>query len=508
MRKYYVERDGEAPVEPSRKIDDFNLLRVAIEDIESHMALARQATQKAAYEEALYALAMCANAARQVDEAGFKNRELVLPKLYLTLNAEVLENLREFVQVKPDWNVPGAFRAIQLPLEYEPTYSPGARPFEMCLVFIDEHLKSMPDDFLKGDDIKQENLLAMIPASSPGQMVLGSPSVVGALVPAGDMTFAPEPQLDEEDESEEGRFKRRRMKTFFSPEEEDQLIHGVVKFGIGEWSTIVRNYRFNDRTSKDLCDKWRNMNNKNNKESTMRRVAAAERDAMRERQGKSSGDIDMTDTSALLRLEDKPLPPRARTPGERRPRKKRDDGTDGVPRRRGGRPKAVSQQPLSATLVSHEASALASVASEVSAQAMALLDPNAGPPSVDAVLLDLHQMDVPVHHHHHHHHSDHEHHHVDDHVDHELGHHPLDVSPSAVLSAPVDLTVPPSLPMTRGGRYLAKRSSKFTEGPLDHGVHSNGTDLAPSLPDPAATLSATLSDPHSVLLPAAPDFKA
>ncbi|KAK6943493.1 SANT/Myb domain [Dillenia turbinata] len=56
-------------------------------------------------------------------------------------------------------------------------------------------------------------------------------------------------------------FGRRRQKKKWSVEEEDKLMQGVKKFGEGNWKLILDCYRevFQERTSTDLKDKWRNL---------------------------------------------------------------------------------------------------------------------------------------------------------------------------------------------------------------------------------------------------------
>ncbi|KAK6936588.1 SANT/Myb domain [Dillenia turbinata] len=61
--------------------------------------------------------------------------------------------------------------------------------------------------------------------------------------------------------SDAAPFGRRRRKKKWSVEEEDKLIQGVKKFGEGNWKLILDCYRevFQERTSTDLKDKWRNL---------------------------------------------------------------------------------------------------------------------------------------------------------------------------------------------------------------------------------------------------------
>ena len=53
----------------------------------------------------------------------------------------------------------------------------------------------------------------------------------------------------------------RKRKKFWSEEEIDFLQQGVEKFGIGNWSEILKHYDFDGRTSVNLKDKWRNITN-------------------------------------------------------------------------------------------------------------------------------------------------------------------------------------------------------------------------------------------------------
>jgi hypothetical protein len=50
--------------------------------------------------------------------------------------------------------------------------------------------------------------------------------------------------------------KKRRQ---WAPEEEEWLLEGVEKFGIGAWSAILGEYAFSSRTAVNLKDKWRNL---------------------------------------------------------------------------------------------------------------------------------------------------------------------------------------------------------------------------------------------------------
>ena len=48
-------------------------------------------------------------------------------------------------------------------------------------------------------------------------------------------------------------------KKAFTEEEVNNLKEGVKQFGVGQWSVILKHYEFNNRTSVDLKDKWRNI---------------------------------------------------------------------------------------------------------------------------------------------------------------------------------------------------------------------------------------------------------
>ncbi len=49
------------------------------------------------------------------------------------------------------------------------------------------------------------------------------------------------------------------MRRKWTQEEIEQLESGVEEFGEGQWAKILLSRDFNDRTSIDLKDKWRNM---------------------------------------------------------------------------------------------------------------------------------------------------------------------------------------------------------------------------------------------------------
>ena len=55
-----------------------------------------------------------------------------------------------------------------------------------------------------------------------------------------------------------GKTPRRR---FWTGKEEEDLVRGVAKYGKGCWKKILEdeNFAFNNRTSTDLKDKWRNL---------------------------------------------------------------------------------------------------------------------------------------------------------------------------------------------------------------------------------------------------------
>lgn len=51
--------------------------------------------------------------------------------------------------------------------------------------------------------------------------------------------------------------KKRKM---WTEAEENNLRAGVNRYGVGQWAKIADNFEFNERSSIDLKDKWRNMN--------------------------------------------------------------------------------------------------------------------------------------------------------------------------------------------------------------------------------------------------------
>lgn len=69
--------------------------------------------------------------------------------------------------------------------------------------------------------------------------------------------------VDRKAEKDGGIYIRpKRVNRFFSDEEVNNLREGVRQYGVGKWSIILKHYKFNDRTSVDLKDKWRNMTTK------------------------------------------------------------------------------------------------------------------------------------------------------------------------------------------------------------------------------------------------------
>jgi chemotaxis protein histidine kinase CheA len=62
------------------------------------------------------------------------------------------------------------------------------------------------------------------------------------------------------DATEQSSSTKKRKKTPFTDEEVDNLKAGVAKFGEGSWTTILKNYQFDDsRTGTSLRDKYRNL---------------------------------------------------------------------------------------------------------------------------------------------------------------------------------------------------------------------------------------------------------
>eukprot|EP01129_Flabellula_baltica_P005870 TRINITY_DN2152_c0_g1_i1.p1 TRINITY_DN2152_c0_g1~~TRINITY_DN2152_c0_g1_i1.p1 ORF type:complete len:477 (-),score=118.26 TRINITY_DN2152_c0_g1_i1:64-1404(-) len=62
--------------------------------------------------------------------------------------------------------------------------------------------------------------------------------------------------------------KGRRQRVFWTDDEEQALIKGVAKYGVGNWVSIHRRYTDDfhpQRTPSDLKDKWRNIQNKKKK---------------------------------------------------------------------------------------------------------------------------------------------------------------------------------------------------------------------------------------------------
>lgn len=52
---------------------------------------------------------------------------------------------------------------------------------------------------------------------------------------------------------------QRRPRKMFTDAEVLNLVKGVERFGEGKWARILETYKFDDRTSVDLKDKWRNL---------------------------------------------------------------------------------------------------------------------------------------------------------------------------------------------------------------------------------------------------------
>lgn len=53
--------------------------------------------------------------------------------------------------------------------------------------------------------------------------------------------------------------KVRRLKRPFTAQEETNLREGVKRYGVGNWRLILMAYTFDNRTTVDLKDKWRNL---------------------------------------------------------------------------------------------------------------------------------------------------------------------------------------------------------------------------------------------------------
>lgn len=77
---------------------------------------------------------------------------------------------------------------------------------------------------------------------------------------------------DKKDESISIRSKR--VNRLFNDEEVNNLREGVKQYGVGKWSLILKHYKFNDRTSVDLKDKWRNMMIKEKRQKEIEKKAA------------------------------------------------------------------------------------------------------------------------------------------------------------------------------------------------------------------------------------------
>ena len=63
----------------------------------------------------------------------------------------------------------------------------------------------------------------------------------------------------------------------FSEEEVNNLREGVKQFGVGKWSVILKHYKFNDRSSVDLKDKWRNLVKKDEREKEEKKILARQK---------------------------------------------------------------------------------------------------------------------------------------------------------------------------------------------------------------------------------------
>jgi len=67
-----------------------------------------------------------------------------------------------------------------------------------------------------------------------------------------------------------------RLRKKWTEDEVDKLYKGVVKFGFGNWASLISYYDFGDRTAHDLKDKWRNLE-KNEQECLARITVEQER---------------------------------------------------------------------------------------------------------------------------------------------------------------------------------------------------------------------------------------
>jgi len=63
-----------------------------------------------------------------------------------------------------------------------------------------------------------------------------------------------------------------RLRKKWTEDEVDKLYKGVVKFGFGNWASLISYYDFGDRTAHDLKDKWRNL--EKNEQECLARIAA------------------------------------------------------------------------------------------------------------------------------------------------------------------------------------------------------------------------------------------
>ena len=55
------------------------------------------------------------------------------------------------------------------------------------------------------------------------------------------------------------KFQTRRKKRWWTMKEDELLIYGVSKFGVGRWSEIRNFLHISGRSSVDLKDRWRTM---------------------------------------------------------------------------------------------------------------------------------------------------------------------------------------------------------------------------------------------------------